>query len=91
MMILYLLPLRATECFPLAFLKIMYLFLAVLGLHCRLDFSLVVVSGGLLSSSCVWASHLRGFSCCGAQSLGKGFVCGMWAPELRLSSCGTRA
>ena len=40
-----------------------YLFLAVLGLHCCLGFSLVVVSGGISSLQC-------GFSCCRARTLG---------------------
>ena len=40
-----------------------YLFLAVLGLHCCLGFSLVVVSGGISSLQC-------GFSCCRAWTLG---------------------
>ena len=47
-----------------------YLFMAVLGLHCRMGFSLLVVSGGLLSSWGAQASHYSGFSCCGAQGLG---------------------
>ena len=46
------------------------------------------------------ASHCRGFSCCGARALGaqasvvvaRGLSsCGLWALELRLSSCGSRA
>ena len=34
-----------------------YLFLTVLGLHCCVSFSLVVVSGGWLSSCGAWAPH----------------------------------
>ena len=38
-----------------------YVFSAVLGLRCYMDFSLVA-GKGLLSSCHVWASHYRGFS-----------------------------
>ena len=46
-----------------------------------------------------WASHCRGFSCCGARALGVRVVvsthnfssCGSRVLERRLSSCGTRA
>ena len=56
-----------------------YLFLAVLDLHCSLAF---------LQLWRVWASHCSGFSSCGAQALGfKGFSsCGSWAPETRFNS-----
>ena len=46
------------------------------------------------------ASHCGGFSCCGAWTLGAWVSvavahglssCGSWAPESRLSSCGTQA
>ena len=48
-----------------------YIFLAVLGLHSCVGFSLVVAeSGGLLHSSGAWVSHGGGFSCCRAQALG---------------------
>ena len=59
--------------------KLIYL-LAVLGLcRCTQAFSSWREQGSL--SSCVWASHISGFSCCGAQAVGhSGF-----------SSCGTRA
>ena len=43
------------------------LFIAVLGLHCYPVFSLVAVSGGLLSSCGAWTSHCGGFSSCGTQ------------------------
>ena len=48
-----------------------YLFLAVLGLHCCMGFSLVAASRReLLFSSCgARASHCSGFSCCEAQTL----------------------
>ena len=60
-----------------------YLFLAALGLHCSAR-----------------ASRCGSFSCCGAWALGaQGSVvvvhglssCGLWALELRLSSCGAWA
>ena len=62
-----------------------YLFLAVLGLRCCEDFSLVAASGGY--SSCgTWASHCSGFSCWGAQILGRISVssCSTWVQQLRL-------
>lgn len=47
------------------------LFLAVRGLCCRGGFPLVVKSAvQLLSSGDAWASHCRGYSCCGVQALG---------------------
>ena len=46
-----------------------YLFLAVLGLHCRSSFPLVMATGGY-SSWGVQASHCCGFFCCGPQTLG---------------------
>ena len=46
-----------------------YLFLAMLGLHCCSGFSLVVMSGGLLSS-CGVQAYRGGFFCCRAQALG---------------------
>ena len=45
------------------FLKCIYLFWAVLGLHCCMGFFLVVASSAQ-------ASHYGDFSCCGAQNLG---------------------
>ena len=42
-----------------------------------------------LPSRCgVWASHCRGFSCCGAQALGHVGIssCGSWVLEHRLIS-----
>ena len=47
---------------------------------------------GLLSRCGAQAFHYSGFSC-GAEALGHtGFSkCGSWAPEHRLSSCGTQA
>ena len=58
-----------------------WLFLAALGL------SLVVVSGGILSSSGVRASHCGGVSCCGACALGNG-ASGAVAHGLRCSWVG---
>ena len=49
----------------LCFLNCIYLFsLAVLGLHCCMDFCLVATSRGY---SLVRASHCSGLSCCGSQ------------------------
>ena len=66
----------------------MYLFLGldVLGLCCCEGFSLVVESGGLLSSCGARASHCGGFL---LQSVGLS-VCGcrLQALEHTLSSCG---
>ena len=54
----------------------------------------------LLSRCSAWASPCRGFSCCRAQAVSSGASvaaargfsgCGSWAPEHRLSSCGTSA
>lgn len=68
----------------------MYLFLNVLGLHCHLGFSLVVASGGYsLVHACGLLISEASLAAC--ESLGKGFVCKYVGPELRLSSCGTRA
>ena len=73
------------------FTNLMYLFVAVLGLHCCRGFSLVVLSrgcslvvvNGLLveAASLVWStgSRFTGFSSCSS-----------WALEHRLSICGTR-
>ena len=46
----------------------MHLFLAVLGLRCCVDLSLVAASRGY-SLAVVHASHCSSFSCCGAQAL----------------------
>ena len=48
----------------------LFLFLAVLGLHCCAGFSAVVVSRGLLFSSGAGASHCGRSSYCGARALG---------------------
>ena len=64
-----------------------WVFVAVHGLS-------LVAAGATLRCG-VWASHCRGFSCCGARALGvwasvvvaRGLSsCGSWALELRLSS-----
>ena len=48
----------------------------------------LVAASGLLSSCSAWASHCGGFSCCGAQALGK--RASVIAP-LRLQSLGSVA
>ena len=65
-----------------------YLFMAVLGLCCCTEFSLVVASRGSLHCG-VWASHCSGLSCCGARALGRGSFssCGLKVLEHRLGSC----
>ena len=40
--------------------KILFIYLAVLGLHCSMSFSLVVVNRGLLSGCGMQASHCDG-------------------------------
>ena len=50
-------------------LKMVCLFLAVLGLHCCMRGFSIAMSGGYSRCS-VLASHLGGFSCGGAQALG---------------------
>ena len=76
-----------------------YLFLFVLGLHCFIGFSLVVVSGGY-SCYVALASHFHGLSCYRVWALGcMGFSsCSMWAQQLwlwlleyKLSGCGMQA
>ena len=51
----------------------MYLFLAVLGLHCCTWAFSSCGKRGLLSSCSAWSSHCDGFSCGRAQ-----LSCGMW-------------
>ena len=62
-------PLSACTCLNSFFYNFIYLFLAALGLNCARAFS-GCNEWGLLSSYSVWASHHRGFSCCGAQAPG---------------------
>ena len=50
--------------------KIIRLFLAALGPHCRMQAFPSCGEQGLLSSCSAAASHFSGFSCCGAQALG---------------------
>ena len=89
------------------FIDFIYLFLAVLGPRCcERAFSscsergplLVVVRGPLTAVASLVAEH--GLQACGPQEpwlTGSVVVacelssCGSWAPERRLSSCGTRA
>ena len=81
-------PLFKFKFFSFYFL-IIYLFLAALGLHCCVGFSLQQVEISLHCSE--QASYCGGFSYCGAQALGHmGFSsCVSWALEHRLSSYGT--
>ena len=67
-----------------------YLFLAVLGLHCCPGFYLVVVSWGYSIVGCR-ASHCSGSSCCGARAVGctGSSAWGMWAQYLQF--LGSRA
>ena len=67
---------------------LMYVFLAVLALHCCVGFSLVAASRGY-SHGGARASHCGDFTC-GAQGLGHvGFRrCSSQALEHRLSGCG---
>ena len=78
------------------FIKKIYL-LAVLGLHCSMDFSLVVESGVTLLQQYAGSSRCSGFSRCEAQVLWRaGSVaaarglsgCSFWALEHRLKNCG---
>ena len=73
--------------FPTYFI---YSFLAALGLHCCMGFSLRGEQG-LLSNCAVQASHCGGFSCCRARALGHVGLssCGTGAPQLQLP--GSRA
>ena len=68
----------------------MYLLMAVLGLRCWVDFSLVT-AGGVYSYCTRQASHCGGSSCCRAWALG--YVdftsCDTWAQQLWLPN--TRA
>ena len=77
-----------------------YLFMAVLGLHCSMPaFSSCGEWGAKLCCG-AWASHCGGFSHCGTRALGtqasvlvvRGLSsCGSRALEHRLSSCGACA
>ena len=78
---------------------ILYLFLASLGLRCCVG-AFSSCGGGATLRCSVQSSHCSGFSCCGARALGtrasvvvayRLSSCASWAPEHRLSSCGTRA
>ena len=83
-----------TECFifpGLIFLyiyKLIYLFLAALGLHCCAQaFSSCGEAGATLRYG-AWASHCSGFSCCKAQALG---TRASVVVAHEFSSCGSRA
>ena len=65
-----------------------YLFLAALGLHCRVWVFLQLRQAGTTLHCGAQYSHCGGFSCCGAWAQGA------WASEVvahRLSSCGSQA
>ena len=65
-----------------------YLFLAVLGVRCCMDFALVVVSGAALWLWCV--GFLSGSLLLLGSTGCQGFShCGSWAPEHGLNSCDT--
>ena len=77
----------------------LFLFLALLGLHCCMWAFSSFHKSGLLSSCDAWASHWGGFSCCRAQALGawasviaaRGLSSwGSWALEHGVSSYGSR-
>ena len=81
-------------------LKIISLFLAALGLHCRVQAFSRCGEWSLFSCRRVRASHCCGFSRSGARALGawasvvaaRGFsICDFWALGHRLSSCGSQA
>ena len=61
------------------YFKFLFIFLAVLGLHCCPWAFSSCVEWGLCSSFSAWASHCGGFSCCGA---GAQWLCwtGLLAP-----------
>ena len=58
-----------------------FIYLAVLGLPCCIKLFAKFGERGLLSSSCMLASHCSDFSYCGAQAL----------EHLDFSSCGSQA
>ena len=83
-----------------SFYKFIYLFLAALGLCCYTRAFLYLWLAGATLQCGAWASQCSGFSCCGPQALGtwasvvvaRGLsICGSWALEHRLSSCGAQA
>ena len=47
-----------------------YVRMATVGLHCHAWAFFSGGAWGLFSSCGGWASHCRGFSCCGAQAVG---------------------
>ena len=75
----------------LYFLLVYLFIMAMLGLCCCVDFSLVVVSRGYSVSGCGLLTAVA--SRCRAQALEyAGFSsCSSWALEHRLSNCGTGA
>ena len=90
------------EARNLSFLKnkFIYLFLAVLGLHCCAGAFSGCGKWGLLFLAVHGLLTVVDSLCCGAWALGVGALvvvahrlssCGLWALEHRLSSCGTQA
>ena len=67
------------------FVRFMYLFPAVLGLHCRVG-AFLCGEREPLSGCAAWVSHCGGFSC-GAPVWGLS-SCSFWPLAHRLSSCG---
>ena len=61
---------NSLNCIFHLFLKILYIYLAVLGLCCCTWAFPSCGRWGLLSSCGAWAPYCRGFSCCGAQASG---------------------
>ena len=74
------------------FKNILFLILAVLGLHCCMGFS-SCSEVGLLPRCDAWASHCSGFPCCTAWALGHVDFssCSFQSLESRLNSYGTWA
>ena len=83
-------------------LFLIYVFLAVLGLHCYPGFPLVAERGGcslaavhrlcMEVASLSQGSRVRGLSSCGSWALERRLsICGSCALERRLSTCGSWA
>ena len=82
---------QLSSVFVVVVVKVIYSFLAVLGLRC---FAPAFSSCRRTTLCCnVWASHCSGFSCCRALTLGRTGLhsCSMWALEHGHSSCGVWA
>ena len=70
-----------------------YLFLAMLGLHCCVGIFYSCKEQGMLSRGGAWAFHCGDYTCYGAQALGcTGFSsCGTWHQQLWLPSSRAQA